>query len=419
MTKNIKDLIKNLGKKAKKANAEMCQVTTDRKNKTLSQLGKLIWQDKEFILKENRKDLMKADQNGLSASQKDRLLLNEARIHDIISSLNMIAKQNDPVGQVIDQWSRPSGISIKKVSTAIGVIAIIYESRPNVTIDAGAICIKSGNSAILRPGSDSFYSSSSLHQCIKKSLLSCSLPKDLIQIIPVKDREAVSELLQMTDYLDVVVPRGGKDLVELVQKIAKVPVFSHLDGIVHAYIHSDAKPDLTKRVIINSKLRRPGICGALECLLINQKYFLRYGKSLLKDLIDQGVEIRGDNAVHLVPGTRLAREGDWGKEYLDKILAVKIVNGVEEAISHIQKFGSNHTDCILTEDDEVAKQFFSQLDSAILMQNVSTQFADGGEFGMGGEIGIATGKLHARGPIGAQQLTSFKYIVQGEGIIRK
>ena len=419
MTKDIKDLIKNLGKKAKKANTEMCHISIDMKNKTLRQLGELIWQDKEFILKENRKDLIKADKNGLSSSKKDRLLLNEARLYDIISSLSMIAKQDDPIGKVIDQWTRPSGISIKKVSTPIGVIGVIYESRPNVTIDAGALCIKSGNSAILRPGSDSFYSSISLHECIKKSLLSCNLPEDLIQIIPTKDREAVSELLQMTDYLDVVVPRGGKDLVELVQNKAKVPVFSHLDGIVHAYIHSDAKPDLTKRVIINSKLRRPGICGALECLLINQRYFLRYGKLLIKDLIDHGVEIRGDSAVHLVPGTRLAKEGDWGKEFLDKILAVKIVGGVDEAISHIQKFGSNHTDCILTEDNEVAKQFFSQLDSAILMQNVSTQFADGGEFGMGGEIGIATGKLHARGPIGAQQLTSFKYIVQGEGIIRK
>ncbi len=419
MTKDIRDLLKNLGEKAKKANAEMCQISTDMKNKTLRQLGELIWQDRELILKENRKDLMKADKNGLSASKKDRLLLNEARLHDIISSLGMIARQNDPVSQVIDQWTRPSGISIKKVSTAIGVIGVIYESRPNVTIDAGALCIKSGNSAILRPGSDSFYSSISLHKCIKESLLSCSLPRDLIQIIPIKDREAVSELLQMTEYLDVVVPRGGKDLVELVQKMARVPVFSHLDGIVHAYIHSDAKPDLTKRVIINSKLRRPGICGALECLLINQKYFLRYGKLLLKDLIDQGVEIRGDSAAHIVPGTKLAEEGDWGKEFLDKILAVKIVGGVEEAISHIQKFGSNHTDCILTEDDEVAELFFSQLDSAILMQNVSTQFADGGEFGMGGEIGIATGKLHARGPIGAQQLTSFKYIVQGKGVVRK
>ena len=419
MSENIKELIKNLGKNAKEANSEMSKISSEMKDSSLKKIGQFLWQDRDSILKENKRDLKNADKNALSVSKKDRLLLNESRLNDMISSLDMIAKQDDPIGQVLEQWNRPSGIGIKKISTSLGVVGIIYESRPNVTIDAGGLCIKSSNSAILRPGSDSFYSSISLHKCINKALVSSGLPENLIQIIPTKDREAVSELLQMTDYLDVVVPRGGRDLVGLVQKIAKVPVFSHLDGIVHAYVHSDANPELTKKVIVNSKLRRPGICGALECLLINKKYFINHGEILLKELMKRGVEIRGDSTISKLSGTKLAEKGDWGKEYLDKILAVKIVDGVKKAISHIRKFGSNHTDCILTDDDEVAALFFSELDSSILMQNVSTQFADGGEFGMGGEIGIATSKIHARGPIGAKQLTSFKYIVQGNGIVRK
>jgi len=259
----------------------------------------------------------------------------------------------------------------------------------------------------------------SLHQCIKEGLISSGLPENLIQIVPSKDREAVSELLQMTDYLDLIVPRGGKDLVKLVQKMAKVPVFAHLDGVVHTYVHSDAQPEMAKSVILNSKLRRPGICGALECLLINKEYFIKAGKTLVEFLLKSGVEIRGDEEIALIPGTLSAESSDWGKEFLDKTLAVKVVDDLEEAISHIKQYGSNHTDSIITNNKRIAEVFFTELDSAILMHNVSTQFADGGEFGMGAEIGIGTGKLHARGPIGANQLTSFKYLVQGEGILRK
>ncbi len=420
MTQNLHKLVQDLGLKAKTANSFISNVSSQKKNNVLQRIGEIIWQDKELILKENRKDLLKADRNAISKSKRDRLLLTEDRLQEIISGLNSIANQKDPVGQVVEQWDRPSGLSIKKITTPIGVVGIIYESRPNVTIDAGALCIKSGNAAILRSGSDSFLSSMALHNCIKKALILCELPEEVIQIIPTRDRKAVSKLLQMSGYLDVAIPRGGKDLVRLVQRIAKVPVFSHLDGIVHCYVHSDAKPDMAESVIINSKLRRPGICGALECLLINRNYFLSdNGQLLLKSLIDKGIEIRGDNEVTVVPGTIPAMADDWGKEFLDKILAVKIVDGVMEAISHIKKFGSNHTECIITNDDNIAQKFFNELDSAILMQNVSTQFADGGEFGMGAEIGIGTGKLHARGPIGANQLTSFKYIVQGNGISRK
>ena len=419
MTYHLQELLIDLGRKARDANHVMFKVSSQRKNNALKRIGEVIWEKKPDILNENCKDIADADKRNISKSKRDRLLLTEGRLKDMIVGLEAIAKQEDPVGQVLDKWSRPSGINIKKVSTPIGVIGIIYESRPNVTIDAGALCIKSGNSAILRPGSDSYFSSISLHQCIKEGLISSGLPENLIQIIPSKDREAVSELLQMTDYLDLIVPRGGKDLVKLVQKMAKVPVFAHLDGIVHTYVHSDAQPEMAKSVILNSKLRRPGICGALECLLINKEYFIKSGKTLVEFLLKSGVEIRGDQEIALIPGTLLAESNDWGKEFLDKTLAVKVVDDLEEAISHIKKYGSNHTDSIITNNKRIAEAFFTELDSAILMHNVSTQFADGGEFGMGAEIGIGTGKLHARGPIGANQLTSFKYLVQGEGVLRK
>ena len=419
MTYHLQELLIDLGRKARDANHVMFKVSSQRKNSALKRIGEVIWEKKSDILDENCKDIADADKRNISKSKRDRLLLTEGRLKDMIVGLEAIAKQEDPVGKVLDKWNRPSGINIKKVSTPIGVVGIIYESRPNVTIDAGALCIKSGNSAILRPGSDSYFSSISLHQCIKEGLISSGLPENLIQIIPSKDREAVSELLQMTDYLDLIVPRGGKDLVKLVQKMAKVPVFAHLDGIVHTYVHSDAQPEMAKSVILNSKLRRPGICGALECLLINREYFIKAGQTLVEFLLKSGVEIRGDQEIALIPGTSLAESNDWGKEFLDKTLAVKVVDDLEEAISHIKQYGSNHTDSIITNNKRIAEVFFTELDSAILMHNVSTQFADGGEFGMGAEIGIGTGKLHARGPIGANQLTSFKYLVQGEGVLRK
>jgi len=418
MEKYSPKLLAKFGKEAKIAYHLMFKISSEKKNNALRKIGQIIYDKRSQILKENEKDLSNAENKIISAAKKDRLLINQTRLDDIISTLQSIANQQDPTGKILNQWSRPSGINIKKVSTPIGVVAIIYESRPNVTIDAGALCIKSGNSAILRPGSESFFTSLALQKCIEEGLISSGLPEKLIQMIPTTDRKAVTELLQMKDYVDVIVPRGGRDLIQLVQNNTKIPVFAHLDGIVHAYIHSDARPKIAERVIINSKLRRPGICGALECLLINRKFFQQNGKLLLKSLINKNVEIRGDQLVGSLPGTSLATKDDWGKEFLDKILAVKVVENLSEAISHIKRFGSNHTDCIITDNEQIAETFFTELDSAILMHNVSTQFADGGEFGMGAEIGIGTGKLHARGPIGADQLTSFKYLVQGDGILR-
>ena len=333
-------------------------------------------------------------------------------MHDIINF-------EDPINKIIEKRSRPSGIKIKKISTPIGLIGIIYESRPNVTIDAAALCIKSSNSAILRPGSESYQSCLALFNCINEGLIKTGLPEHLIQIIPTTNRIAVKKLIQMTDYIDVIIPRGGKNLVKLIQDTAKVPVFAHLEGIVHTYIHKDADPKMVENLILNSKLRRPGICGALECLLINKTFFHKYGLNLVNKLLDNGVEIRGDKLVNKINGVKLADDEDWGKEFLDKILSVKVTDNLKKAIEHINKYNSNHTDSIITKSQNIANKFFSEIDSAIVMHNVSTQFADGGEFGMGAEIGIGTGKLHARGPIGAKELTSFKFIIEGKGILRK
>ena len=333
-------------------------------------------------------------------------------MHDIINF-------EDPINKIIEKRSRPSGIKIKKISTPIGLIGIIYESRPNVTIDAAALCIKSSNSAILRPGSESYQSCLALFNCINEGLIITGLPEHLIQIIPTTNRIAVKKLIQMTDYIDVIIPRGGKNLVKLIQDTAKVPVFAHLEGVVHTYIHKDADPKMVENLILNSKLRRPGICGALECLLINKTFFHKYGLNLVNKLLDNGVEIRGDKLVNKINGVKLANDEDWGKEFLDKILSIKVTENLKKAIEHINKYNSNHTDSIITKSKNIANKFFSEIDSAIVMHNVSTQFADGGEFGMGAEIGIGTGKLHARGPIGAKELTSFKFIIEGKGVLRK
>jgi glutamate-5-semialdehyde dehydrogenase len=311
-----------------------------------------------------------------------------------------------------------SGLHIKRVRTPLGVIGVIYESRPNVTADAGALCLKAGNAVILRGGSESFHSSRAIHACLQQGLRDAGLPEDTIQLVPTRDRAAVSEMLGMTGSIDVIVPRGGKGLVGLVQREARVPVFAHLEGIVHVYIDEHADPEKALKVVLNAKTRRTGICGAAECLLIHEKIAPTIGKGVLRALIDAGVEVRADEALLSVDGTVPAGSDDWGREYLDSIIAARQVSGVDEAIDHIRRYGSQHTDCIITEDAGAVDAFTSRLDSAILMHNASTQFADGGEFGMGAEIGIATGKLHARGPVGATQLTSFKYVVTGDGTVR-
>ncbi len=419
MSIKIENLVKQLGKKGKNACLLMSNISSYKKNKTLENISKIIEKNKNLILKANKIDLSNATKNKLNSAKIDRLSLNEERIKDIQGSLHDIINFEDPINKIIEKRSRPSGIKIKKISTPIGLIGIIYESRPNVTIDAAALCIKSSNSAILRPGSESYQSCLAFFNCIKEGLIKTGLPEHLIQIIPTTNRIAVKKLIQMTDYIDVIIPRGGKNLVKLIQDTAKVPVFAHLEGIVHTYIHKDADPKMVEKLILNSKLRRPGICGALECLLINKTFFHKHGLNLVNKLLDNGVEIRGDKLVNKIKGVKLANDEDWGKEFLDKILSVKVTDNLNKAIEHINKYNSNHTDSIITKSQNIANKFFSEIDSAIVMHNVSTQFADGGEFGMGAEIGIGTGKLHARGPIGAKELTSFKFIIEGKGILRK
>jgi glutamate-5-semialdehyde dehydrogenase len=326
-----------------------------------------------------------------------------------------VAAQDDPVGAVIKEWDMPSGLHIRRVRTPLGVVGVIYESRPNVTADAGALCLKAGNAVILRGGSESFHSSGAIHACLVEGLRAAGLPEDAVQLVPTRDRAAVQEMLTMTGTIDVIVPRGGKGLVGLVQREARVPVFAHLEGIVHIYIDKAADPKKALDVVLNAKTRRTGICGAAECLLIHRDIADGLGQQVLDALMQAGVEVRAGEGL---TGSKPATDEDWGHEYLDMIIAAKLVDDVDGAIAHIRRHGSNHTDCILTEDDAAADRFFQRLDSAILMRNASTQFADGGEFGMGAEIGIATGKMHARGPVGAEQLTSFKYLVEGEGTTR-
>jgi glutamate-5-semialdehyde dehydrogenase len=348
----------------------------------------------------------------------DRLTLTPDRLRGIVDSLRMIAEQPDPVGRVLTEWDRPNGLHIQRVSTPLGVLGVIYESRPNVTADAGALALKSGNAVILRGGTDSIHSSAAIHACMVEGLRAANLPEAAIQIVPTPDREAVAAMLRAQGLIDVIIPRGGKGLVGLVQREARVPVFAHLEGICHVYADADADLEKARRVVLNAKTRRTGVCGAAECLLIDRAFFAKHGDVLIRDLLDAGVEVRAEGALADIAGTTPARPEDFGHEFLDSIIAARLVDGVDEAIDHIRRFGSGHTESILTENDATAARFFQRLDSAILMRNASTQFADGGEFGMGAEIGIATGKMHARGPVGAEQLTSFKYLVTGDGTIR-
>ena len=415
---DIDSLVIDIGRRAREASRSLAVASSLQKKDALIFGAKSIKENTADILENNKKDLDFGKSKGLSDALMDRLLLNEERIDSMIVGLEAIANQDDPIGEIMEAWERPNGLEIKRVRTPLGVIGVIYESRPNVTADAGALCVKAGNSVILRGGSESYNSSIAIHNCLQKGLLKANLPEDAVQLIPTRDRAAVESLLKMTDYIDVIVPRGGKSLVGLVQSEARVPVFAHLEGIVHIYLDKAADPEKAFDVILNSKTRRTGICGAAECLLINNEILEGLGSEIVKMLLDAGVEVRADRAAIKIPGTVAANKDDWGKEFLDSKIAVRVVADLEEAINHIQSYSSSHTDCIITENLEVRDKFFSELDSAILMHNASTQFADGGEFGMGAEIGIATGKLHARGPVGTVQLTSFKYLVEGQGTIR-
>ena len=415
---DIYEMMTDIGQRAKAAAAELGYASAERKHAALVSAADAVWKRRADIIEANAKDLDYGREKGLSPAMMDRLMLNEDRIRGIVDGLRAVAEQADPVGEVMEEWERPTGLHIRRVRTPLGVIGVIYESRPNVTADAGALCLKSGNAVILRGGSESFHSSQAIHACLVQGLKDAGLPLDAIQLVPTRDRAAVQALLTMTDYVDVIVPRGGKGLVGLVQKEARVPVFAHLEGIVHIYIDKAADAAKALRVVMNAKTRRTGICGAAECLLIHQDIVDTIGQGIVKALLDAGVEVRAGDQLSALEGTTPATDEDWGKEYLDKIIAAKVVTDVDGAIDHIRRYGSNHTDCIITEDDAAADRFFERLDSAILMRNASTQFADGGEFGMGAEIGIATGKMHARGPVGAKQLTSFKYLVVGDGATR-
>ena len=415
---DIYEMMTDIGQRAKAAAAELGYASAERKHAALVSAADAVWKRRADIIEANAKDLDYGREKGLSPAMMDRLMLNEDRIRGIVDGLRAVAEQADPVGEVMEEWERPTGLHIRRVRTPLGVIGVIYESRPNVTADAGALCLKSGNAVILRGGSESFHSSQAIHACLVQGLKDADLPLDAIQLVPTRDRAAVQALLTMTDYVDVIVPRGGKGLVGLVQKEARVPVFAHLEGIVHIYIDKAADAAKALRVVMNAKTRRTGICGAAECLLIHQDIVDTIGQGLVKALLDADVEVRAGDQLSAIEGTTPATDEDWGKEYLDKIIATKVVTDVDGAIAHIRRYGSNHTDCIITEDDAAADRFFERLDSAILMRNASTQFADGGEFGMGAEIGIATGKMHARGPVGAKQLTSFKYLVVGDGATR-
>lgn len=410
---DIPALMADIGARAKAAAKLLATATPEAKTTALMAAADAVSAATVQIIAANAKDLDFGRRKGLSAAMMDRLMLDETRIAGMVAGLRSVAAQDDPVGAVMEEWTQPTGLNIRRVRTPLGVIGVIYESRPNVTADAGALCLKAGNAVILRGGSEGFNSSTAIQDAMQIGLRAAGLPVDAIQLVPTRDRAAVREMLTMTDTIDVIVPRGGKGLVGLVQKEARVPVFAHLEGIVHIYIDKGADAEKARAVVLNAKTRRTGICGAAECLLVHRDA-AALGQEIVNDLMAAGVEVHAQG----LDGTSQATDADWGMEFLDMKIAAKVVDNIDEAIDHIQTFGSNHTDCIITQDDAAVNTFFTRLDSAILMHNASTQFADGGEFGMGAEIGIATGKMHARGPVGATQLTSFKYLVVGDGTLR-
>jgi glutamate-5-semialdehyde dehydrogenase len=413
-------IMTELGKAAVAAQASLAQATTAQKNKALLAAARLVRERTPQILAANREDMEAARRKGLSSAMLDRLRLDERRLESIARGLEDIAMLPDPIGTVMAEWTRPNGLVIQRVRVPLGVVGIIYESRPNVTADAGALCLKAGNPVILRGGSESQHSSRALHECLVEGLREAGLPETAIQLVPTTDRAAVGYMLAgMTDYLDVVVPRGGKSLVKRVQEEARVPVIGHLEGNCHVYVDRDADLNMAREIVLNAKLRRTGICGSAETLLVDRGCVETHLGPLVRALLDAGCEVRGDLTVQQVdPRVRAATEDDWYTEYLDSIIAARVVDGVDAAIAHIAKYGSAHTESIVTENSATAERFLANVDSAIVLHNASTQFADGGEFGMGAEIGISTDRFHARGPVGLEQLTSYKYVVRGRGQVR-
>ncbi|HEV2557083.1 MAG TPA: glutamate-5-semialdehyde dehydrogenase [Microvirga sp.] len=413
-------LMDQLGREARRASRRLATASEAEKDVALRTAAAEIRGRAEPILAANREDVAEARAKGMAASFIDRLLLDEGRLEAIAASVESIADLADPVGRVLATFRRPNGLVIERVSTPLGVVGVIYESRPNVTVDAGALCLKAGNAAILRAGSDSFRTSQALAAAMSAGLAEAGLPKACLRLVPTRDRAAVGAMLAGLDgNIDVIVPRGGKSLVARVQAEARVPVFAHLEGIVHVFVHGAADLDMAKRIVLNAKMRRTGICGAAETLLVDRACAGTHLKPLVTMLLDAGCAVCGDEAAQAVdPRVTAATEDDWRTEYLDSIIACRVVDGLEAAIEHIETFGSHHTDAIVTQDEEAAAQFMAEVDSAIVLHNASTQFADGGEFGFGAEIGIATGRMHARGPVGVEQLTAFKYRVRGTGQTR-
>ncbi|MDO9416718.1 glutamate-5-semialdehyde dehydrogenase [Pararhizobium sp.] len=417
---DIAALMDMIGRHAKAASRVLATATAERKHAALVSMASAITARAEAILAANAIDLENARTSGVQASFLDRLTLNADRVRGMADAIRAIAELKDPVGEIISEWDRPNGLHIERVRTPLGVIGVIYESRPNVTADAGALCLKSGNAVILRGGSDSFHSSQAIHACLVQGLKDAKLPEHAIQMVPVADRACVGAMLGgLNGAIDVIVPRGGKGLVARVQNEARVPVFAHLEGLCHVYVDKSADLDMAVKIIVNAKMRRTGVCGSAETLLVDRAVADVYLPPLIAALQKAGCEVRASNDVRtIVPDLKTATDEDWSTEYLDAIITVGIVDGIGGAIDHINRYSSAHTEAVIAEDPDVVERFFAEIDSAILLHNASTQFADGGEFGMGGEIGIATGKMHARGPVGVEQLTSFKYRVRGTGQIR-
>ena len=415
----IKYQIEEMCIKARESANQLMTTSTSKKNKALSIIADRIDLDSDKILRENAKDMSKAMNNNLSDAMLDRLMLNNDRIKDITNSIRNISILSDPIGSEIKKWNRPNGLNISQIRVPLGVIGIIYESRPNVAADASALSLKSGNTIILRGGSESFYSSKAIVESIRTGLKKTDISYESVQMIGTIDRDAVGILLSMNKYIDLIIPRGGKSLIERVQKDSKIATLAHLDGLCHTYIDEDADEKMAINVAINAKMRRTGICGATETLLCHKNLKNTILRKVINGLIDAGCEIRGDDEViKLNKNIQSANEKDWNTEYLDSIISIKLVSNANEAIKHIEKYGSNHTDSIITENKETAETFLKEVNSAIVLHNASTQYADGGEFGMGSEMGIATGKLHARGPVGLEQLTTYKYQIRGNGQVR-
>lgn len=414
----MKEMMHSLGRNAREAARFLATASTEAKNKALKEAARLMRQESDALLEANKKD-MDALPSDTSKAMRDRLLLTPERIEAIAKGLEDVAALPDPVGRVLASWERPNGLKISRVATPLGVIGVIYESRPNVTADAGALCFKSGNAVILRGGSDSFHSSAKITEIMHEGLRLAGLPETCIQSVPTADRAAVGEMLKMDEYIDVIVPRGGKSLIQRITEESRIPLFKHLNGICHTYIHSAADLKKAKDIVLNAKMRRTGTCNSTETLLVDEAVLHTILPEVLDTLIKAGCEIRGDEKVQALDNRVVpAVEEDWDTEYLDSILSVKSVKNIDEAVAHIAAHSSHHTESIITEDKSAAERFLNEVDSAVVMHNASTQFCDGGQFGMGAEIGIATGRLHARGPIGLEQLTIFKYQVRGDGQIR-